>query len=124
MGVHVFGDAKIFCPNLIFFFPNNVQTGSLNVKIKTCHCKQIKVSACLISNYRSSKPYDLNQQSIFSIATCQQWQYPLCWKMLADCNNNPQKIAVHATTCGRCCSASSFSSFYIRYKPILPTRSS
>jgi len=23
-GVHIFGDAKIFCPNLILFFPNNV----------------------------------------------------------------------------------------------------
>jgi len=22
MGVHIFGDAKYFCPNLILFFPN------------------------------------------------------------------------------------------------------
>ena len=46
-GVHTFGDAKNFCPNLILFFSNNVQTGNLNVKTKMYHCKQIKVSACL-----------------------------------------------------------------------------
>jgi len=40
--------------------------------------------------------------------------------MLANYKNSP-KIAVHATTFGRCCSASSFSSFYIRSKLILPT---
>jgi len=34
------------------------------------------------------------------------------------------KIAVRATTRGRCCSESSFPSFYIRSKLILPKRSS
>jgi len=43
--------------------------------------------------------------------------------MLANYNKIAQKIAVHATTCERC-SASSFWSFYIRSKLILPTRSS
>jgi len=28
------------------------------------------MSACLISNYRGSKPYALNEQSIFCILTC------------------------------------------------------
>jgi len=44
--------------------------------------------------------------------------------MLANCNKIPKKIAVHATTCGTCCSESSISSFYIRSKLILPTHSS
>jgi len=43
--------------------------------------------------------------------------------MLANYNKILPKIAVHATTRGRC-SESSFSSFYIRSKLILPTRSS
>jgi len=43
--------------------------------------------------------------------------------MLVNYNKIAQKIAVHATTCGRC-SAASFSSCYIRSKFILPTRSS
>jgi len=34
------------------------------------------------------------------------------------------KISVHTTTHGRCCSESSFSSFYTCSKLILPTRSS
>jgi len=58
--VPIFGDAKNFCQNLILFFPNNVQTASLNLKTKTYHCKQIKVSAWLITNCRCSKPYNLN----------------------------------------------------------------
>jgi len=37
----------------------------------------------------------------------------------ANYNKILQKIAVHATTHGRCCSESSFSSFYICYKLIL-----
>jgi len=45
--VPIFGDAKIFCSN-VNLFPNNVQK-SLNVKAKAYHCKQIKVSACLIT---------------------------------------------------------------------------
>jgi len=45
-------------------------------------------------------------------------------KKLANYNKFPQKTVVHATTCGRCCSATSLSSFYIRSKLILPTRSS
>jgi len=44
--------------------------------------------------------------------------------MLANYNKILPKIAVYATTRGRCCSESSFSSFYIRSKVILPTRSS
>jgi len=36
--------------------------------------------------------------------------------MLAKYNKILPKIVVHATTLGRCCSESSFSSFYIRYK--------
>jgi len=44
--------------------------------------------------------------------------------MLANYNKIIQKIAVHDTTCGKCCSESSFSSFYMRSKLILPTRSS
>jgi len=43
--------------------------------------------------------------------------------MLANYNEVLPKIAVHATTPGRC-SESSFSSFYIRSRLILPTRSS
>jgi len=31
-GVHKCWDAKIVCSNLILFFPNSVQTASLNVK--------------------------------------------------------------------------------------------
>jgi len=46
--VHVFGDAKNFCPNVILFFPNKLSTANLNVKTKMCHCKKIKVPACLI----------------------------------------------------------------------------
>jgi len=72
-GVHIFGDAKKFCPNLILFFPNCVYTASHNVKTETYHCKQTKVSACLITNYQGSKPYALNWQSIFRIATYEQW---------------------------------------------------
>jgi len=53
-GVHIFGDAKNVCPNFILFFPNNVQTESLNARTKTYHCKQIKVSACLITNRQIS----------------------------------------------------------------------
>ena len=71
--VHIFGDAKNFCPNWILFFPNNVQAASLHLKTETYHCKQIKVSACLITNYRGSKPHALNQQSIFCITACEQW---------------------------------------------------
>jgi len=44
--------------------------------------------------------------------------------MLSNYSNILPKIAVHATTRGRCCSESSFSSFYIRSRLILPTRSS
>jgi len=44
--------------------------------------------------------------------------------MLANHNKILPEIAVHCTTCGRCCSESSFSSFYICSKLILPTRSS
>jgi len=39
--------------------------------------------------------------------------------MLAKYNEIPQKTAVHATTCGKCCSASSVSIFYIRSKRII-----
>jgi len=35
--------------------------------------------------------------------------------MLANYNKIIQKIAIHATTCGRC-SAAAFLSFYMRYK--------
>jgi len=45
-------------------------------------------------------------------------------KMLANYNNILPKIAVYATTRGRCYSESWFSSFYIRSKLILPTWSS
>jgi len=34
--------------------------------------------------------------------------------MLANYNKIPPEIAVHVTTRGRCCSESSFSSFYLR----------
>jgi len=34
--------------------------------------------------------------------------------MLSNYNKIPQKIVVHGNTCGMCCSASSFSSFYTR----------
>jgi len=44
--------------------------------------------------------------------------------MLANYNKIIRKTAVHVTTRGRCCSESSFSSFCIRSKLILPTRSS
>jgi len=44
--------------------------------------------------------------------------------MLANYNKILQEIAVHATTRVRCCSESSFSSFHICFKLILPTRSS
>jgi len=44
--------------------------------------------------------------------------------MLANYNKILTKIAVHATTRGRCCSESSFSSFYICSKLSRPTRSS
>jgi len=44
--------------------------------------------------------------------------------MLAYYNKILPTIAVHVTTRGRCCSQSSFSSYYIRSKLILPTRSS
>jgi len=44
--------------------------------------------------------------------------------MLANYNKITPEIAAHATTCVACCSESSFSSFYIRSKLILPTRSS
>jgi len=44
--------------------------------------------------------------------------------MFANYNKILPKIAVNATTRGRCCSESLFSSFYIRSKPILPRRSS
>jgi len=44
--------------------------------------------------------------------------------MLANYNEILPKIAVRATTRGRCCSESSFSTFYIRSKLILATRSS
>jgi len=44
--------------------------------------------------------------------------------MLANYNKITPEIADHATTRVRCCSESSFSSFYIRSKLILPTRSS
>jgi len=44
--------------------------------------------------------------------------------MLTNHNKILPKIAVHATTRGRCGSESSFSSFYIRYKLILLIRSS
>jgi len=44
--------------------------------------------------------------------------------MLANDNKIFPKIAVYATTRGRCCSEYSFSSLYIRSKLILPTRSS
>jgi len=44
--------------------------------------------------------------------------------MLAKRNKILPKIAVHATTSGRCCSESWFSSFYTRSKLIHPTRSS
>jgi len=44
--------------------------------------------------------------------------------MLANYNKILPKLAVHATTCGRCCSESSFSSCYIHSKLILPTQSS
>jgi len=58
----IFLGCKNFCPNLVLFFPNNLQTTSLNVKAKIYYCKQIKVSACLIRppNFRGSKPYNLN----------------------------------------------------------------
>jgi len=41
--------------------------------------------------------------------------------MLANYNKIPPEIAVHATTRVKCCSESSFSSFDIRSKLILPT---
>jgi len=44
--------------------------------------------------------------------------------MLANYNKILQRISVHATTRGRCCSESSFSGFYIRSKLIIPKRSS
>jgi len=44
--------------------------------------------------------------------------------MLANYNEILPEIAVHATTRVRFCSESSFSSFYIHSKLILPTRSS
>jgi len=44
--------------------------------------------------------------------------------MLANYNKILPKLAVHATTRGKCRSESSFSSFYIRSKLILATRSS
>jgi len=44
--------------------------------------------------------------------------------MLANYNKISPEIAVHATTQVRRCSESSFSSFYVRSKLILPTRSS
>jgi len=44
--------------------------------------------------------------------------------MLANYNKIPLEITVHATTRVRCCSESSFSSFYVRSERILPTRSS
>jgi len=44
--------------------------------------------------------------------------------MLANYNKISPDIAIHATAHVRCCSESSFSSFYIRSKLILPTRSS
>jgi len=44
--------------------------------------------------------------------------------MLANYSKILLKIAVRATTRGRCCSESSFFSFYARSKLILPTRSS
>jgi len=43
--------------------------------------------------------------------------------MLANYNKILPKIAVHATARGRCCWESPFSSFYMRYKLILLTRS-
>ena len=43
------GDAKSFCPNLILLLKNNTNS-KLNVKTKMYHCKQIKVSACQITN--------------------------------------------------------------------------
>jgi len=51
---------------LILFFLNNVQTASLNVKTITFHCKQIKVSACLIANCQIS----LTNQFVISIYLC------------------------------------------------------
>jgi len=44
--------------------------------------------------------------------------------MLDNYNQILPKIAVHATTRGRCCSEYSFSSFHIRSKLSLPARSS
>jgi len=44
--------------------------------------------------------------------------------MLATYNKIPREIVVHATMHAKCCSESSFSSFYIRSELILPTRSS
>jgi len=44
--------------------------------------------------------------------------------MLANYNKIPPESAVHATTRMWCCSESSFSSFYIHSKLILPTWSS
>jgi len=51
-GVHIFGDAKKILPKFDRVFPKvHANSKSFDVKTKTYHCKQIKVSACLITNY-------------------------------------------------------------------------
>jgi len=70
-GVHIFGYANNFCPNLILFSPNNVWTASINVKTKTYHCKQIEVPACLNTGVKSRMPSTSKQYS--AQPQCEQW---------------------------------------------------
>ena len=55
-----FGMQKIFAHIWPCISQVTYKAPSLNVKTKTYHCKQIKGSACQISNSRDSKPYVLN----------------------------------------------------------------
>jgi len=59
-GVHIFGDAKNFCPNLILLSRITLKQQALMLRLKRTIV--IKVSACLIrpTNYRGSKRYALN----------------------------------------------------------------
>ena len=115
-GVHIFGDAKHFCPNLILLFSNNVQTACLNVRIKTYQCKQIKISACLI--YQLPRFKAVRPQLAINILHNQMWSRVIFigWKRLANYNKT--------TTCGNCCLGSSFSNIYIHSMLMISTRSS
>jgi len=95
----------------------------LILRLKTYPCKVIKVSAC--SNYQLTGFRAIHSQLAIHILHSHMWTMVIFigWKRLANCNKIPPTIAVQATTCSECCSASSFSSFYVRSMLIFSKRS-